>query len=144
MAGTMGQWGGEPVPPVQAYRDPTGTTGQTYRVNPRAAGSPAVSDGSNRKRRPAAGLVIAVVAVLVAAPVVRLLRDSMFGPSLSPSGVISSVLLLLALPLGAFGLYGLAAADRADASAARGWLRPPVVYLPVALVLVIAAGLAAA
>ena len=120
------------------------TTGQTYRVDPRAASSAAVSDGSNRKRRPAAGLVIGVVAVLLAAPVVRVLLDSTFGPSLSHSGVISSVLVLLALPLGALGLYGLGTVDRNDDSAPRMWLRPPVVYVIVALVLVVAAGLAVA
>ena len=120
------------------------TTGQTYRVDTRAAGPPAVSDGRNRKRRPAAGLVIGVVAILLAAPVVRVLLDSTFGPSLSHSGVISSVLVLLALPLGALGLYGLGTVDRNDDSASRMWLRPPVVYVIVALVLVVAAGLAVA
>ena len=142
--GTMGQWAGDPVPPVPVHRDPTGTTGQTYRVDARAARSATVSDGGSRKRRPTAGLVIGVVAVLAAAPVVRLLRDSLFGPSPSPSGVISSVLLLLALPLGALGLHGLVVAERVDDSPARVWLRRPVAYLPVALILLVAAGLAAA
>jgi hypothetical protein len=51
---------------------------------------------------------------------------------------------LLALPLGALGLHGLVAAERVDRSPARVWLRPPIAYLPVALVLLVAAGLAAA
>ncbi len=142
----MGQWPGEPMPPVpaplppEAYRDPAGATGQNRRVGARAAGS---AEGQG-KRRPVAGLVIWVVAVVTAAPVLLLLRDSMFGPSLSPSGVISSVLVLLALPLGALGIHALGTNNRVDYSAPRAWLRPPVAYLPIALVLLLAAGLAAA
>jgi hypothetical protein len=86
---------------------------------------------------------LAVVAV--ALPVVRLLLASAFGPTLSAGGVVSGVLLLLALPLGAIGLHGLTsdAARAADPPAYNVWLRPPVAYLTIALVLIVAAGLAA-
>ena len=89
--------------------------------------------------------MIAVSVVLAAVPVLRLLVDSMFGASLSPGGVISSVLVLLALPLGGLGLHGLVAAVRvSDGSASSAWLRPPVAYLTIALILVVAAGMATA
>jgi hypothetical protein len=87
------------------------------------------------------GIGIAVLAL----PVLRILYTGAFGPSPSVGGVISSVLMLLALPLAAPGLYGLAtgAARIPDSPAHHAWLRPPVAYLTVALVLFLAAGLAA-
>jgi hypothetical protein len=89
--------------------------------------------------------VIAIAAIAAALPIIRLLRDSIFGPTLSASGVISSVFVLLGLPLGALGLYALAtgAARVANAPTRQAWLRPPVAYLAIALVLFLAAGLAA-
>ncbi len=81
----------------------------------------------------------------LALPVLRILLDSAVAPSLSVSGVIASVLLLLGLPIGAIGLHGLAtgAARVGGAPAHHPWLRPPLAYIPVALLLFIAAGLAA-
>jgi hypothetical protein len=149
MVGPMGQWAGEPRPPVPRdvpqrlaaqHRDPTST-----RETLRAVARPAVSDGARRPRRPAAGAVIAIAALVIAVPVVRLLLASVSGPTLSASGVISTVLVLLGLPLGGLGLHGLATgtARAPDAPAGEAWLRPPVAYLTVALVLFVAAGLAA-
>jgi hypothetical protein len=151
--GSMGQWAGEPLPPVPTgvpqrdpmqHRDPT-TTRETRRAIGRPAGSATVSDRIHRARRPAAGALIGIVAAVLSLPVLRILLDSASGPTLSASGVISSVLVLLGLPLFAIGLYGLAtgAARAPDAPAPHAWLRPPVAYVTVALVLFVAAGLAA-
>jgi hypothetical protein len=89
--------------------------------------------------------VIGIGIAVLALPVLRILFAGAFGPSLSVAGVISSVLMLLALPLAARGLYGLAtgAARIPDAPAHHAWLRTPLAYLTVALVLFVAAGLAA-
>jgi hypothetical protein len=86
-----------------------------------------------------------IVMVAAGLPVVRLLLASAFGSTLSASGVVSGVLLLLGLPLGTVGLHGLmgTGARGAGASPFDAWLRPPVAYLLVALVLFVAAGLAA-
>jgi hypothetical protein len=56
-------------------------------------------------------------------------------------GVVPAVLLMLGLPLTGFGLYSLAG-DGVNAREA--WLRPPLAYLPVGLVLLLAAGLGVA
>ena len=104
-----------------------------------------VSTGIHRARRPGTAAVIGIAAAASALPVLRILLDGAVGPSLSASSVISSVLLLLGLPLGALGLYGLAtgAARVTDGPAPYVWLRPPLAYLTVALVMFVAAGLAA-
>lgn len=122
------------------HRDPT-----TTRETQRAVGRPAVSDAVRMPRRAAAGAVIAAGIVVAALPVLRVLLVSVSGPTLSASGVISSVLVLLGLPLGGLGLHGLATgtARAPDGSAREAWLRPPLAYLTVALVLFVAAGLAA-
>ena len=98
-----------------------------------------------KARRPFSGAVIAVAAGLAAIPVARLLINSMFGASVSVTGIISSVLVLLGLPLAVVGLHGLArgAAMVARIPLTHAWLRPPLAYLTIALILFVAAGLAA-
>lgn len=151
VGGPMGQWAGEPAHSMQAdahqrdpavHRDPT-MTRETARAMGRAAG-PAPAN-MRRERRPGAGAAIGVTAAVVAIPVLRVLLSGAFGPSPSAGAVISSVLVLLGLPLGAIGLYALAtsATRIAGVPTPHAWLRPPLAYLTVALVLFAAAGLAA-
>lgn len=147
--GPMGQWAGEPAHSMQAdahqrdpaaHRDPT-MTRETARAMGRAGPPPA---NMRRERRPGAGAAITVTAAVIAIPVLRVLLAGAFGPSPSAGAVISSALVLLGLPLGAIGLYALATgATRIPAPTPHAWLRPPLAYLTVALVLFVAAGLAA-
>lgn len=152
----MGQWAGDPrlsvptevpSPDAAQYWDPA-MTGETHRATGRPPAAPAgaaARGGTRQPRRFATGVVIWIAVALAALPVLRILLDSASGEPLSASGVISSVLVLLGLALGGPGLYGLAAgaARAADAPAPHAWLRPPLAYLAVALVLFVAAGLAA-
>jgi hypothetical protein len=84
------------------------------------------------------------VAAVAALPVLRVLLSAAFGKVVVPSGVLSSVLFLLALPLSAIGLYALAtgSARVPDAPVTHAWLRPPLAYLTAGLVLFVVAGLA--
>ncbi len=155
MAGQMGQWTGEqllPPMPTEAsprdatqHRDPATMTRESRRAAGRAAGTATAPGGRHLPRRFAAALVLAIATAVFSLPVLRILLDSATGPSLSASGVIASVLALLGLPLFAVGLYGLAngAARTGGAPAHYVWLRPPLAYVAVALVLFVAAGLAA-
>lgn len=120
----------------------TASTRETQRVGGRRTGP---SSNAGSAGGAARLLLLIVVVVVVGLPVVRLLLASAFGPTLSASGVVSGVLLVLGLPLGAVGFHGLAgsATRRHEAPATDAWLRPPVAYLVVALVLFVAAGLAA-
>ena len=117
------------------------STRETQRVAGRRSGPSRTGSAG----RPVRLVLLIIVMVAAAVPVLRLLLASAFGPTLSASGVVSGVLLLLGLPLGMAGLHGLTgtAVRSAAAPAADAWLRPPVAYLAVALVLFIAAGLAA-
>jgi hypothetical protein len=96
-------------------------------------------------RRPAMAVLLAVLAVLLEIPALQLVFDGAFGDTLSASAVISGSFLMVGLPAFALGLYALVtgAGRRPDQPPGTAWLRPPLAYLPVGLVLFIAAALAA-
>jgi hypothetical protein len=111
-----------------------------------APASPApVGDSLYRSKRPAAAVLCWAPTMLLEVPALLLLLDAAFGDVRSVSGVISASCLVLALPLLAAGLYAVAtgAVRAAGPNSVQAWLRPPVSYLTVSLVLFVAAGLAA-
>lgn len=110
-----------------------------------APGSPGpVSDSVYRSRRPAAALAFGMPAALLEILALILLVEAATADPITASGVVAASCLLLALPLAAYGLYAVAtgAVRAAGPNSAQAWLRPPVAYLTVALVLFVAAGLA--
>lgn len=142
---------GEPLPPLPSDMARDGAPREMPREmmppgGPAPGPRPAsAQDGIYRARRPGAAIAVIVVAVLLGIPALRMLLSAAFGDVISPSGVIGSALMLVGLPLGAMGLYGLATgAARVPGPATHAWLRPPLAYLLVSLVLLVAAGLAAA
>lgn len=103
-----------------------------------------VSNGVYRARRPAVAIGLIVVASVIGLLLFRGLMISAFGPTFLFAGVIAGSLALAALPLLVLGLYGLVtgAAHGADTAGFRLWAKPPLAYLLVGLVLLVAAGLA--
>lgn len=111
-----------------------------------APGSPGpVSDTVYRSRRPAAAMAFGLPAALLEIVALILLVEAATADAIAASGVVAASCLLLALPLAAYGLYAVAtgAVRAAGPNSGQAWLRPPVAYLTVALVLFVAAGLAA-
>ncbi|GAA4448421.1 hypothetical protein [Phytohabitans houttuyneae] len=103
------------------------------------------ADGVYRTKRPAAGIVFAVLAAIFEIPALRLLADAAVGGPVVASGVVAGTFLVAGLPLVAFGLYALVTgANRlpSDGAGPQAWLRPPTAYLPIGLVLLVAAALA--
>lgn len=144
--GTIGPRSGLPIPPPEdpprrTSVPPVSPVPQATPVPPRVP--PAPTGETYRSRRPAAMAVLGLAAVLLEIPPVLLLIDNISDGI--PSAIVSSVCLILALPLLAMGLYAVAtgAVRAAGPNSAQAWLRPPVAYLSVALVLFVAAGLAA-
>jgi hypothetical protein len=136
-AQAVGPRSGLPIPDDPGPRRPPAAA---------APGSPGPVGEMYRSRRPAAAILFGAVAAILGIPALILLRDATFGADpVSPSGVIAAVCLVAALPLLAVGLYAVAtgAVRAAGPNSAQAWLRPPVAYLSVALVLLIAAGFAA-
>jgi hypothetical protein len=95
-----------------------------------------------RTRRPVSASIMAVLSLVLMVPVVLLLVQVTFVDDPSVRGIVPAVLLALGLPLTAIGLYSLAGGGAAGGRDV--WLRPPVAYLPVGLLLLLAAGLAVA
>lgn len=154
-----------PPPGYQSFEEPTGAMPP---VAPRPEGEPIETqrfhaeaidraalrrppaqpaDGVYRTKRPAAGIVFAVFAVVFEIPALRLLADAAIGGPVVASGVVAGTFLVAGLPLVALGLYALVTgANRLPSDGgggAQAWLRPPTAYLPVGLVLLVAAALAA-
>ncbi|RZU49738.1 hypothetical protein EV385_1491 [Krasilnikovia cinnamomea] len=107
-----------------------------------SAGARMGADPVYRTRRPVSAVVVGLVTLVLMVPVVRLLAHATFAEEVSAGSVVPAVLLTLGLPLTGLGLFALAGGGRPENRDA--WLRPPVVYLPVGLLLVFAAALAAA
>jgi len=92
-------------------------------------------------RRPVSSFLVAIVMVVLLVPVVRLLFSETFAGDPTARGIVPAVLLTLGFTLTGIGLFSVA---RAGTIGRESWLRPPVAYLPVGLVLLLAAGFAVA
>jgi hypothetical protein len=96
-----------------------------------------------RPRRIGIAAIIAIVTAVAEILLLRVLLVAEFGSKGTPGGVLAGLFALAGVPLVAMGLHGLATgAASAGPSAGRLWLKVPLAYLPIGLVLVIAAGLA--
>jgi hypothetical protein len=125
----------EPPPPASTYNEPTSMV-------PMTGGGAGAADPVYRSRRPVSAVVFAAVTVVLLIPALLLLIQAAFVDDATARGVVPAVLLTLGLPLTGFGLYSLAGGGRASVRDA--WLRPPLAYLPIGLVLLLAAALAVA
>lgn len=97
-----------------------------------------------RARRPGAAILLIVIAVVAGLLFFRGLAISAFGDHFLLPGVIAAVLALCSLPLLVLGLYALVtgAAHNAEQYGFKIWAKPPLAYLLVGLVLILAAALA--
>ncbi len=135
--------GATPVPSspaggvVTPHPEPTGVVPPVSRFATETKPAEAVY----RSRRPVSAVVVAVATVLLMVPVVMLLIQATFVDDPVARGIVPAVLLTLGLPLTGVGLYALAGGGPVGREAL---MRPPVVYLPVGLVLLLAAGLSVA
>jgi len=121
---------------VAPYNDPTSVVPPVTRFQPAAQ-----KESVYRTKRPVAAILVGIVTVVLMIPAVLLLVEVSFNGDLVARGIVPAVLLTLGLPLSGIGLYALAAGGPTGREA---WLRTPFVYLPVGLVILLAAGLAVA
>lgn len=109
------------------------------------AGTPHTSEfgrGVYRSRRPALSAGLVALTVLFELPALRIFISAALASKADAAGTISSIFLILGLPMFAMGLYGLITGAAAAAAGSRTWLRTPLAYLPVAVILFMAAALA--
>jgi hypothetical protein len=118
-----------------AYNDPTGMV-------PVAGGGGRAPEAVYNARRPVSAVLFATLTAVLLVPAILLLGQATFVDDPAARGIVPAVLLTLGLPLTGLGLYSLAGGGRAAGRDA--WLRPPLAYLPIGLVLLLAAGLGVA
>jgi len=110
----------------------------------RRALGPAAHSGLYFARRAGLVGVLTAVAVLAELLLVRVLVTAEFGHTVATGPLLAAMFAMTGVPLVTAGLHGLmtgAAATAPDRWSV--WLRTPLAYLPVGLVLLLAAGLAA-
>lgn len=135
-AGSATTYGSAPEPPPSAaYNEPPSMV-------PLPGDRGAAADAVYRSGRPVSAVVFAAVTGVLLIPALLLLIRATFSDDPAAQGVVPAVLLTLGLPLTGFGLYSLVGGGRAGDREA--WLRPPLAYLPIGLILLLAAGLGAA
>jgi len=103
-------------------------------------------EGVYRTRRPGLAILYLLGVVIGEWPAIRLFADGAFDDHVSGARTVTGMFLVVGLPLFGRGLFALqaGAGKVPDQQAGHGWLRPPLAYLTVGLVLLLAAGLAAA
>ena len=92
-------------------------------------------------KRPGLAALLIVLTVIFELPVLRVFAASALADKVDPGGTISGIFMILGLPTFALGLYGLIGGAAAT-QGGRAWLRTPLAYLPVGLILFVAAALA--
>ena len=134
-----------PPPPVRPTSSvpagPAAAAEPTSVVPPVADRGRPPAEGVYRTRRPVSAILIAVVTAVLLIPVLLLLVQVTFGDHPSVRGIVPAVLLAVGIPLAGGGLFALTVGGPAGRDT---WLRPPVIYLPVGLILLVAAALAVA
>jgi len=125
-------------PPASAYGSGSNPlSAPTAAVNTIQPGSSSVY----HSRKPAIAIVLAVLTVLFEIPALRLLGSATVEDAVPVAGIVSGTFLVLGLPVFAYGVYGLL--NSAGATNMSGWLRSPLVYLPLGVLLFLLAALAA-
>lgn len=138
---------GPPAPPPPAgpgtvFHAPT-TAIQAPPIHAPAQAAPAAT---YRSRRPGVAALLALGGVVAELILIKVLLANLFdSTSAAISGTIGALFAIAGVPMVIIGLYGLAtgAATASGPQTGRAWLRTPLAYLPVGLILIIAAGLAA-
>jgi hypothetical protein len=146
--GPIGPRSGQPLPPLpesttaEHAHVPTETIDREVLHRARG-GLQRLGDGVYRGRQPAMAVLLIVLTVLFEVPVIRVFANSF--RTMSASGTIAGTLMIVALPMFALGLYAFAGgAAVAPGQGVRAWLRTPLAYLPLGLLLFLIAALAAA
>ncbi len=134
-----------PPPPLvesEAVPAPRGAQ-HSERTTVRRPGGPGSHSSLYFARR--AGLVGVLTALAVVAEllVVRVLVTGEFGHTVVPGSVLGAMCAMAGIPLLTVGLYGLMSGAPAIAPRpSAAWARAPLAYLPIGLVLLVAAGIA--
>jgi hypothetical protein len=95
-----------------------------------------------QSRKPVVLATLIALTVLFEIPALRLLASATLADSVPANGVVSGTFLVLGIPVFAYGLYGMLGGGPVSANPAT-WLRQPLIYVPLGVLLFLFAALAA-
>lgn len=120
---------------------PAGVGEPTKMVPPVPDRARPAAESIYRIRRPVSAVIIALVTVALTVPALMLLVQVTFVDHPAVRGIVPAVLLTIGVPLAGGGLTALTLGGPTGRDV---WLRPPVIYLPIGLLLLLAAAAAVA
>jgi hypothetical protein len=94
-----------------------------------------------QSRKPVVLVALIVLTVLFEIPALRLLASATVADSVPAGGVVAGTFMVLGLPVFAYGLYGMLGGGPVATNVA-GWLRQPLIYVPLGVLLFLFAALA--
>jgi hypothetical protein len=95
-----------------------------------------------RSRNPVVLIALIVLTVLFEIPALRLLASATLADVVPATGVVAGTFLVLGIPVFAYGLYGMLGGGPVPETVS-AWLRQPLIYVPLGVLLFLFAALAA-
>lgn len=111
----------------------------------RPQGPPQPGPTVYRSRRPGAIILLVLGSSVIELLLLFVLVHAMFADDFAAGGMLAALLGLVGIPLAALGLYAVVTGAPAvgGGPSSQAWFRAPTAYLPIGLVLLVAAALAA-
>jgi hypothetical protein len=135
------------LPPDEVGQQRHHATPLDFSALRRAPGAPAPADSPGsvyRSRRPGLAALLIIMTIVFELPAFRVFASSAAAARVDANGTLASMFVIAGVPLFALGLYGLIGGTAAaPGQGGRAWLRPPLAYLPIGLLLFLAAAIAA-
>lgn len=95
-----------------------------------------------QSRKPVVLVALIVLTVLFEIPALRLLASATLADNVPANGAVAGTFLVLGIPVFAFGLYGMLGGGPVPEKVS-AWLRQPLIYVPLGVLLFLFAALAA-
>jgi hypothetical protein len=95
-----------------------------------------------QSRKPVVLIALVALTVLFEIPALRLLTSATVADAVPASGVVAGTFLVLGIPVFAYGLYGMLGGGPVTGNLSV-WLKQPLIYLPLGVLLFLFAALAA-
>jgi hypothetical protein len=95
-----------------------------------------------QSRKPVVLVALIVLTVLFEIPALRLLASATLDDNVPANGVVAGTFLVLGIPVFAYGLYGVLGGGPISGNVS-AWLRQPLIYVPLGVLLFLFAALAA-
>jgi hypothetical protein len=119
-----------------------GPTASVHTIAPAHHQQPGPGPSIYQSRKPVVLIALVALTVLFEIPALRLLASATLADAVPASGVVAGTFLVLGIPVSAYGLYGMLGGGPVTGNLSV-WLKQPLIYLPLGVLLFLFAALAA-